>query len=412
MTTQPAPRARSVVAPTAPGRLGVPLHPEQAQRYLGELLTWVDARRRELDLLDAAVLRSPHRAQLTRDMMLSLALWKAVKDRLDLLLATWDSGRVGLTERERMAALIWGRLDATLDPSLLAGRVDRSAAPAQLGDVSGLSVSLPEACRLSDAMAAQLRTRLALDPDADQISARLRELRAQVERIRDQVALEPAALRAAPERKLGELAGRVEEMTQRLDRGGDIGGLIGPAEIEAARFERDLIVGGVERREARGLVDKARELRTDLESRAGAMQQLVTQCVRRVVPAPRYAVPDPEALGPVPNTRPELEEYLDKLHRVGRAMQVVQDAYTKALQQHDELDNRLATQRSRAVQLGFGGNPDLTALDVLTSDILTREPSPLPLATELVEAYEVFVQWLASQSERPASAPKAAEATG
>ncbi|MDO5499052.1 MAG: hypothetical protein Q4F67_05145, partial [Propionibacteriaceae bacterium] len=321
MTAQPSPRARAIVAPTAPGRLGVPLHPEQAKRYLGELHTWVDTRRRELDLLDAAVLRSPHRAQLTRDMMLSLALWKAVKDRLDLLLATWDSGRVGLTERERMAALIWGRLDATLDPSLLAGHADKAGDASTLGE-SGLSVSLPEACRLSDAMAAQLRTRLALDPDADQIASRLRELRAQVERIRDQVALEPAGLRAAPQAKLTDLAGRVDDLVQRLDRGGDIGGMIGPAEIEAARFERDLIVGGVERREARGLVDKARELRTDLESREAAMRQLVAQCIRRVVPAPRYAVPDPDALGPVPNTRTELEDYLDRLHRVSRAMQV------------------------------------------------------------------------------------------
>lgn len=393
MTAQPpTPRARAVIAPSAPGRIGVPLHPEQAQRYLGELTTWVEERRRELDLLDAAVLRSPHRDQLTRDMMLSLALWKAVRDRLDLLMATWDSGRVGHTERERLAALIWGRLDATLDPSLL---TDKDRIPGT--DAHGLTVSLPEACRLSDAMASQLRTRLSLDPAADQITARLRELRAQVERIRDQIGLEPAGLRAAPEAKLKDLAQRIGAMVERLNRGGDIGGLIGPAEIEAARFERDLIVGAVERREARGLVDKARELKSDLESREAAMRQLVAQCVRRVAPSPKYAVPDPEALGPVPNTRREIEEYLDKLHRVGRAMQVVQDAYTTALHELDALTDRLAQQRSRAVRLGFAASPDLTTLDALATDILTREPAPLPLATELVEAYEVFVQWLATQ---------------
>lgn len=389
----PNPAARAVVAPTAPGRIGVPLHPEQAKRYLGELHTWVDARRRELDLLDAAVLRSDHKAQLTKDMMLSLALWKAVKDRLDLLMATWDSGRVGLTERERMAALIWGRLDATLDPSLLVGADGAAAAI----DASGLAVSLPEACRLSDAMASQLRTRLSLDPAADQITARLRELRAQMERLRDQVALEPAGLRAGPTAKLQELTGRVEELSQRFNRGGDIGGMIGPTEIEAARFERDLIVGGVERREARGLVEKARELRDDLESREAAMHQLVAQCVRRVAPAPKYAVPDPEALGPVPNTRPELESFVERLHQVGRAMQVVQDAYTKALQSHQDLLERLTRHRSRAVALGFADDPDLTALDALTTDVLTREPSPVPLANELVEAYEVWVQWLSAQ---------------
>lgn len=390
---QSSPSARTIAAPIAPGRLGVPLHPEQARRYLDDLHMWVDERRRELDLLDAAVLRSEHKAQLTRDMMLSMALWKAVKDRLDLLMATWDSGRVGLTERERMAALIWGRLDATLDPALLAGP-DR---PTGL-DASGLSVSLPEACRLSDAMASQLRTRLALDPAADQITARLKDLRAQIERIRDQVALEPAGLRAAPTAKLADLETRVNDLQQRFNRGGDIGGMIGPAEIEAARFERDLIVGGVERREARSMVTRARELRDDLESREAAMHQLVAQCVRRVAPAPKYAVPDPEALGPVPNTRPELEVYLEKLHRVGRAMQVVQDAYTKAIAHHEDLVTRLAQHRSRAVALGFAGDADLTALDALTTDVLTREPSPVPLATELIEAYEVCVQWLSTQN--------------
>ncbi|WP_425308712.1 hypothetical protein AADG42_08125 [Ammonicoccus fulvus] len=402
MTTPSTPRARSVVAPTAPGRMGVPLHPEQARRYLSELHTWVDERRRELDLLDAAVLRSPLKSQLTRDMMLSLALWKSVKDRLDLLMVTWDSGRVGLTERERLSALIWGRLDATLDPSLLVADKS-SASPLTSGDAQGLSVSLPEACRLSDAMASQLRTRLALDPAADQITARLRDLRAQIERIRDQVALEPAGLRSGPQAKLDDLSARVAEMTGRVERGADIGGLIGPAEIEAARFERDLIVGGVERREARGLVEKAREMRDDLESRETAMHQLVAQCVRRVAPAPKYAVPDPEALGPVPNTRAQLEDYLDRLHRVGKAMQVVQDAYAKALAGHEDLITRLGSHRSRALAQGFGDDPDLTALDALTTDILTREPCPVPLATELVEAYEVFVQWIATQrkEQRP-----------
>lgn len=390
MTVQPAPHGRAVIAPSAPGRIGVPLHPGQASRYLSELAGWADARRRELDLLDAAVLRSPHRDQLTRDMMLSLALWKAVQDRLELLLATWDSGRIGLPERERLAALIWGRLDATLDPSLLAGSQRTPGA----GDSRGLTVSLPEACRLSDAMAAQVRVRLALDPAADQMTARLRELRAQMERLRDQVSLEPAGLRTAPEAKLRDLTNRVTEMMQRVDRGGDIGGTIGPAEIEAARFERDLIVGGVERREARGLVEKARELRDDLESREAAMRQLVAQCVRRVVPAPKYAVPDPEALGAVPNTRPELEAYVDRLHRVSRAMQIVQDAYTTALHEFDELTDRLARHRSHAAHHGCADDPDLAVLEALTTGILGREPAPVRLATELVQAYEVFVQWL------------------
>ncbi|OYO07560.1 hypothetical protein CGZ94_07635 [Enemella evansiae] len=391
-------RARAAVAPLAPGRIGVPLPAEVIHRYLGELDTWVAARRRELDLLDAAVVRSPQRAQLTRDMMLSMALWKAVKDRLDLLLATWDSGRVGTTERERISALVWGRLDATLDPSLLARADAGDGQPHAPGSTqSGLAVSLPEACRLSDAMAAQLRTRLALDPAADELTSRLRDLRAQLERIRDQVQLEPAALRAAPEAQLADLDTRVRELTEKHSRGGDVGGMIGPAEIEAARFERDLIVGGVERRRARGLVDRARELRADLESREVALTRLVDQCVRQVAPAPKYAVPDVAALGELPNTAEKIEAYLQRLDQVSRAMQVVQDSYSRALGEREKLLQRMESERAKAAAAGFAGDSDLVAIDAITSDVLQRRPSPIPLATELVEAYEMGVQWLISR---------------
>ena len=91
------------------------------------------ARRRRARGADAA-------QDVSRDMSLSMALWKAVSDRYQLLSATFDGGRVGRQERERLSALIWGRLDGTLDPSLRPG-------------AGALAVSLPEACRLSDALA-------------------------------------------------------------------------------------------------------------------------------------------------------------------------------------------------------------------------------------------------------------------
>ena len=62
-------------------------------------------------------------------------------------LATWDSGRVGVRERERLATLIWGRLDAASTPPGRSG--DQHGVP---GSGSALAVSLPEACRLSDAL--------------------------------------------------------------------------------------------------------------------------------------------------------------------------------------------------------------------------------------------------------------------
>ncbi len=72
-------------------------------RYLDALGAWRDQRKAELDELDAAALEAPDADALTDDVLLSMALWKAVADRHDLLLATWDSGRVGTAERERMS---------------------------------------------------------------------------------------------------------------------------------------------------------------------------------------------------------------------------------------------------------------------------------------------------------------------
>ena len=149
MTPMATPIA-TATAPRAPGRLGVPLTPPEALHYLDALGTWRDQRRAELDRLDEAALASPDPDAFTADILLSMALWKAVADRHDLLLATWDSGRVGVRERERLATLVWGRLDTSLDPRL-AGAATSNGVP---GSGSALAVSLPEACRLSDALAA------------------------------------------------------------------------------------------------------------------------------------------------------------------------------------------------------------------------------------------------------------------
>ncbi|MBK8459708.1 MAG: hypothetical protein IPL43_05495 [Micropruina sp.] len=172
----------SLTAPSAPGAIGSPIQPAALLDYLGQLDSWLGGRRAELDALDAEILNAGQQAALTPDMALSLALWQSVKNRYDLLLVTWDSGRVGPAETERMASLIWGRLDTS---------------GSQVAQLSGMAVSLPEACRLSDALAAQLRSRLNLDPTIEAQANRLRDLKAQLERIRDQLQLEPAAARTS-----------------------------------------------------------------------------------------------------------------------------------------------------------------------------------------------------------------------
>jgi hypothetical protein len=365
--------AGQVTAPVAPGRMGQALDPMEAQVYMDELSTWRDGRRRELDELDKAALQAATGSSATGDILLSMALWKAVSDRYELLFATWNSGRVGATELMRMSTLIWGRLDAST--------------------ASGLSVSLPEACRLSDALLSQLRVKLGLDPSGMEITERIRQLRAQMERIREQIDLEPAgAAQQQAALEQSRLARRLRELAEKASRGGDVAGMLGPMEIDAATFERDLIVNGARRRDAAALVQRAREERADLDAREAALHSIVEECVRRVDPAPRYAVPDTAALGPVPNTLDQLENYLRRLDQVSRAMTIAQTAYMKALQDHEELASRLEAYRAKAVATGVADVPDVAQAYELARNALDQRPSRMVLADQLVTVYQTYLQ--------------------
>ncbi|MBM9459224.1 hypothetical protein JK386_04865 [Nocardioides sp. zg-536] len=370
---------QSITAPSGPGKLGDALDPAAIQRYLGDLDDWLRGRRSELDQLDQAALAAGRGGELAGDMSLALALWKATADRYQLVLAAWDGGRVLAQDRERISGLIWGRLDGATE---LPG---------------GLAVSLPEAGRLCDALTGQLRNRLALVPGADRSAARIRDLRAQLERIRDQIALEPATFRDASVQTLAGLLARLGDLTDRAERGADVGGLLGPLESEAATFERDLIVGNARRRDARDQILSARELRADLEAREAALAKLAATCVATVDPAPRYAVPDVDLLGPVPVTPDEIGGYLQRLDRVAQAMEHAQHAYSDALAEHTELVGLLDAYVAKASATGVAGNPDLRASEEAARAVLARRPCPLSVARQMVTTYQT---WLAKETAR------------
>ncbi|GAB3867735.1 hypothetical protein GCM10028801_42410 [Nocardioides maradonensis] len=366
-------------APAAPGKLGEALEPADIQAYLAELDEWIRGRRTELDDLDQAALATGRGGEVAGDMALALALWKAIADRYQLIFATWDGGRVLEKERERISALVWGRLDGAT------------------GLPGGLAVSLPEAGRLCDALVAQLRTTLTLVPGADASAARIKELRAQLERIRDQLALEPANSREAGARRLAGLIQRLDDITARAERGADVAGRLGPLENEATVYERDLIVGNARRRDARDEVLSARELRADLEQRAVALRKLADTCVATVDPAPRLAVPDVDALGPVPVTADEIGAYRHRLDRVSQALELAQQRYADALDDHQELADLLDAYVAKARALGVADKPDLVASEQQARALLDRRPTPIAIAQQLVTTYQT---WLMKESAR------------
>lgn len=370
-------------APEAPGRLGSPVSVHEAFVYLRDLGVWRDRRKSELDGLDSAALASSERDAFSRDMLVSMALWKSISDRYDLLTVTFDSGRVGPVESERLSTLIWGRLD--LAPGSAATTIAASTSGA-------LGLSLPEACRLSDAMTSSLRARLSLEPSGAEVGTRVKDVRATIERIRDQVALTPHGPdREAARMSFQRLEQRLIDVTDRAKRGADVGGLLAPLEYDAASAERDLIVGAGKRLGAARDVERAGQLRTELVARGEAITALVAQCVAAVTPSPNLAVPDVRALGEIPSSPDGVEAYLVRLDAVSRALTRVHTTYSEALAERDEVQGYAGALAAQASASGVR-DPDLDLLQGRLDAVFAGRPVDVPRARALLAAYQAFLQ--------------------
>ena len=202
---------------------------------------------------------------------------------------------------------------------------------------------------------------------------------------------------------LDRLDTRVADVLARAKRGADVGGLLGPLEQDAARAERDLIVGASNRRADAHDEARARALRSELEARGAALRDLAARCVAQVAPAPRFAVPEVSALGPVPADPAAVDAYLVRLDAVGRAMTMAQDAYASALGERDELRLMLGAYAAkagdqRAPARSTQADADLAELRRRAGETLDREPVDLVRGRALLAAY---VAYLGSATEPP-----------
>lgn len=389
--------------PRAPGRLGVPVTAAEALRYLTELGLWIDARRGQLNAIDQAALNAPDqtdRDALTHDLTVSMALWKAISDRYDLLKVAFDSGRVGPVQAEQLSTLIWGRLDVTPGQ---AGEAARARVPSTAD--GALAVSLPEACRLSDAMTSSLRARLALEPTAMDVGLRVKSIREGIERIRDQIGLIPAG--AAHEKAGRELVGleqRLFEVTERAKRGADVGGYLGPLEIDTAGRERDLIVAASRRVSGERDAATARAKVADLAARGDAIRALQARCLREVTPAPKLAVPDVRALGAVPTDPDAVDAFLQRLELVSRALDQAHETYARALAERDELRGLLGALDAQAMSspaITADERADLAPLHTQLTGTLASTPVPLVRARALMAAYQSYLQAVTTNARGP-----------
>ncbi|MDN5795916.1 MAG: hypothetical protein L0H79_09225 [Intrasporangium sp.] len=379
-----APLGDALLAPPAPGALGVPVDPAAAQTYLGALRVWVGQRRADLDAVDAAVLRltPDEQAAITTDLTVALTFWKAINDRHLLLETVFDGGRVGPAEAERLSTLIHGRLGGAVTESL------------SVPGAGSLAVSLPEACRLLDSLTRTLQARASLAPGVAEASQRITLLRQTLERIRDQLPLVPTgSQRDAAGTSLGRLDRRLLDLTERARRGADTGGIIAPLEIDAAVLERDLIVAAAQRTEARK--DRARQTQrvAELDARAEAIRALERACVAAIDPAPHLAIPNVRALGPVPQAPAELAAYRHRLDRVARALDLAHAAYAAGLAERDEIVGLVGAVAAMAASahLTPESKDDLDELGARLDDVLATAPVRLDRARALVAAFQAYV---------------------
>lgn len=362
-------------APRAPGSVGTAATAPQMLDYLGRLDTWLAERRAELDALDAQIIAEGRVQELTSDMSLALALWQAAKTRQEALLTTWDSGRVGPQELDRLAGLVWGRLETAGSP---------------VSALRSMAVSLPEAGQLCDALVAQLRTRLNTNPQATAQQVRLRDLRAQAERIRDQLALEPPALAPRGQAKLNGLLARLTEVEEKRQRGGDITGLLSSLEVTAATFERDLIVGAARRREAQELLATVRRRHAEVSQREAAVRAVAEQATQEVWPTTDQPLPELAALGPIPNTAQALTGFLAALTELDAALSAYQQQLTGRLAERDQAAARF--QSLQATAEGLSEAPGLAEYRTLIGDRLAARPVVLPALQQLLNAYATELQ--------------------
>lgn len=368
----PGGQTGTLAAPHPPGSLGVAAEPRALLTYLTDLEAWLDARRAELDRLDAAARQAADPSMFTADVVLALTLWQAVRARTDDLVRTWDSGRAGAVERERMSQLIWGRLG---------------------GDPATSLLSLVEAARLCDALAGQLAARLSYDPHAADVTARLRTVAAGLVRAED-------AARGDDVARVSRLRDRFGRVRADAARGADVGGPLGELETEVARTERDLIVAGSRRRSLARDRERAVKLRETLAERAPVLAAVADRCRREIADPPRRAVPDVMRLGEVPEDRDALVAYVERLGAVERAMEACEDAYTGPLRERAELRFRLKGLLAKAAGNGRDRSPTVTAGEAEAREALETVPCHLALARHFVDQLEVLVRDLPSRGTR------------
>lgn len=361
--------SRYAVAPHPPAEPGLLPPDEATDRYLSDLARWRLRREHELRALDELTRTHPDREALNADVTSSMTLFHAISQRHDLLMATWEDTQGGEGEREWVAQLIWGVLEM---PD---------------GDAEALALALPDAMRLSDALAGSLRARVGSDGEGTP-QERLAALDREVERVR-------AALEEADGDVAQELTGRFEEVADDVAalHDADEPGLadVGAAQSRLAAVDREVIVAATSHAHEHADREQAEAERAHLVARGEAVRSLAQRVLDSVRPAPRLGIPDVTALGDVPEEDDAVEAYVVNLERVGRALDQAHATYSAALAEYADLADRAERLAKTLAGCGAPTSVDLAGMLTAAKESLHTRPADVQRASALIAAQEAYL---------------------
>lgn len=361
--------SRYAVAPTPPAPPGMVPEDGAADHYIAELGRWRLHRDHELRALDALTRTHADRDDLNADITFSMTLWHTIGQRHDLLMATWEDTQQGQGERDWVARLIWGSLEL---PD---------------GDGQALALALPEALRLSDALAASLRARVRGDEEMP-LEERLSATRADVDRVRAGIEAHDGDDRQQLLDRLEQVAEQAEELTPDSE---DALGRLGHVESVLAHLERDLIVAQTTAVHDGADASQAQRERDHLEAKGEAVRSLAERVLNTVRPAPRLGIPDVTALGEVPTDGAGLAAYVANLERVARALEQAHTTYAAALAEYADLVGRADRLATTLAGCGAPTSVDLAGMLTAAKESLHNRPADIQRASALIAAQEAYL---------------------
>jgi hypothetical protein len=361
--------------PPPPGALGQAVAPDELLAYLDAVTRWHERLGRTLASLDERARVATVADAITADVVLASALWESLRTRIEELVTTWDSGRVGVDERERISQLIWGRLGNGAD--------------------AVMAVSFAEACVLAEAMIDRLNDKLEADAlGAEGVGDRIGPLREQLARCR---ALDPEERHTAT---LDAAADELELLVEQASSGGDPRQALAALVERLSRLERDLVVDGagrtsVVRHQARlaGRLEAA-------EALEAGVRVLAARCLDRIAGAPRLGIPDVSVLSAVPvmegddwrSAAAALDELDVSVGRLERALHEARARYDAPLARRAELRGMLDAYRSKAARHGRGEDPVLSQAYADAREVLYAAPLDLDAGASALARYEALVR--------------------